>query len=51
MTQNITIWELAGFFLVFEGLLSIVGSEDQQPVSQVGRIIRIGIGTGAMVYA
>jgi len=36
---------LAGLFLVIEGILSIVGSQDQRVVSTVGRLTRIGIGT------
>ena len=39
----------AGLFLIIEGVISIVGSQDQRPVSTVGRIIRIGIG-GGLIY-
>jgi len=34
----------AGSFLVAEGIISIVKSQDQRPISQVGRGIRIGLG-------
>jgi len=40
---------IAGFFLITEGILSIAGSQDQRPISQVGRVIRIGVGIGIMV--
>lgn len=50
MKSNVDWMGLAGFFLVVEGVLSIGGSLDQQPISQVGRFIRIGIGFGLIFY-
>lgn len=36
--------QLAGGFLVVEGLLSILGSQDQRTISNLGRLGRMGIG-------
>jgi len=33
----------AGAFLIGEGMLSILYSEDQRPISSLGRLIRIGL--------
>lgn len=33
-----------GSFLFIEGLASILYSKDQQPISHIGRLIRMGIG-------
>lgn len=43
----------SGLFLVGEGLVSIFYSKDQQPISTVGRVARIGIGLGllGLVYS
>lgn len=48
--MKVEIVGMAGFFLVLEGVMSIVGSQDQRTVSQAGRIIRIGIGGGLLYY-
>ena len=39
----------AGGFFIAEGLVSMFGSEDQRVISQVGRILRIGIGLGLVL--
>lgn len=36
----------AGFFIIVEAALSVAASKDQRPISQVGRVIRMGIGGG-----
>jgi len=33
-----------GLFLIAEGILSILYSQDQQPISNFGRLLRIGAG-------
>jgi len=43
MTKSILL-KIFGVFLISEAVISIGYSQDQQKVSQVGRVIRIGIG-------
>lgn len=39
----------AGFLLVVEGVISITASQDQRPISTIGRLMRISIG-GGLIY-
>ena len=41
---------LAGLFLVIEGTMSILASQDQNLYSNIGRVIRIGIGGYLVTY-
>lgn len=38
------ITKLAGGYIITEGILSIVGSEDKRVISQIGRAGRIALG-------
>lgn len=40
----------SGAFLAVEGLVSILYSQDQQTISTVGRVARIGIGLSMMAW-
>ena len=43
-TVGVSALNVAGGFLVAEGVISIVGSEDQRGISQAGRMMRVFIG-------
>lgn len=43
--------KVAGLFLIAEALISIVASQDQRPISTVGRVLRLGAGGVLMVHS
>lgn len=39
-----TAVKILGVFLAVEAIISIAGSQDQRPISHVGRMVRLGAG-------
>ena len=48
--EKVNVVGIAGLFLALEGVMSMMGSQDQQPISNFGRLIRITIGTGMVLF-
>jgi len=49
METKTVVLKGAGSFIIAEAVISIAVSEDQRVISNVGRILRIGIGIGLLV--
>lgn len=45
-----TVIKTAGGVLIIDGVASIVLSTDQRPLSNLGRILRTGIGAGLLFF-
>ncbi len=53
MTENTaedTIIKLFGAIIIVDGVASIAFSKDQRPISNIGRLIRTGIGVGLLKF-